>query len=179
MTALPAYAALAWGSETGAYLLLLDLVTVPLAHHRGVLGDLFALRGLGQSDLPTLLVVTSDGGRAAAWLAVLEEVRRRRAEAPLTACIATWDGLRAGLDILSREVRISSPQPAQLVQRVRLRPARPRRNSLYPRIHCHGSSVKACASRAHRTSRAASAGSLSTSRRPIGRCWTQRVGTRS
>jgi hypothetical protein len=135
-TALPAYTALAWGSETGAYLLLPDLATVPLAHYRRALGDLFALRVLGQSDLPILLVVTSDGGRAAAWLALLEEVRRRRAEAPLTACIATWEGLRAGLEVLAREAGKSSPQPAQLVQRVRLRPARPRRRPMYalPRL---------------------------------------------
>jgi len=133
-TALPAYAALAWGSETGAYLLLPDLATLPLPHYRRALGDLFALRDLAQDDLPTLLVVTSDGGRAAAWLALLEEVRRRRAEAPLTACISTWDGLRAGLEVLVREAT-SSP-PAALVQRVRLRPARPRRRPMYalPRL---------------------------------------------
>ncbi len=125
--ALPAYAALAWGSETGAYLLLPDLVTVPLAHYRTVLGDLFAVRGLGQGDLPTLLIVTSDRGRAAAWLVLVEEVRRGRAEAPLTACIATWDGLHAGLEVLARQAGEGGQSAEHLVQRVRLQPARPRR----------------------------------------------------
>jgi hypothetical protein len=62
--ALPAYAALAWGTDTGAYLLLPDLQTVPLAHYRTALGDLFTLRSLGLGDLPTLVVATSHSGRA-------------------------------------------------------------------------------------------------------------------
>jgi hypothetical protein len=133
--ALPAYAALAWGSETGAYLLLPDLQTVPLAHHRTALGDLFTLRGLGHGDLPTLIVATGDSRRAAAWLALLEEVRWRRAEAPLSACIATWDGLRAGLAVLARQAG-DGGQPAEgLVQRAQVRrERRARRAGPLPRL---------------------------------------------
>src|SRR5712692_9795255 len=133
--ALPAYAALAWGREVGAYLLLPDLMTVPLAYYRAALGDLFTLRGIAQGDLPTLLVVTSDGRRAAAWLALLEELRRGRAESPLTACIATWDGLRAGLEVLARQAGEGGQSAERLVQRVRLRPGtRVRRAGALPRL---------------------------------------------
>jgi hypothetical protein len=133
--ALPAYAALAWESEAGAYLLLPDQVTVPLAHYRATLGDLFTLRGLRHGDIPALLVATSDGRRAAAWLALLEEVRRGRAEAPFTACIATWDGLRAGLEVLARQAGEGGQLAERLVQRVRLRPGRRvRRASALPRL---------------------------------------------
>jgi hypothetical protein len=133
--ALPAYAALAWGSDTGTYLLLPDLQTVPLAHYRTALGDLFTLRSLGLGDLPTLIVATSHSGRAAAWLALLEEIRWGRAEAPLSACIATWDGLRVGLQVLARQASEGRQSAEGLVQRVRVRPGRrTRRAGPLPRL---------------------------------------------
>ncbi|HEY7063771.1 MAG TPA: winged helix-turn-helix transcriptional regulator [Chloroflexota bacterium] len=133
--ALPAYAALAWGSATGRYLLLPDLQTVPLAHYRTALRDLFTVRNLSHGDLPTLLVATGDSGRAAAWLALLEDVRWGRAEAPLTACIATWEGLRAAPEVLARQAGEGRQSVEGLVQRVRVRPeGRTHRAGPLPRL---------------------------------------------
>lgn len=133
--ALPAYAALAWGDAVGAYLLLPDRGTVPLRLHRPALDHLLVLRGLHGGALATLVVATTDAGRAAAWRALLEEVRRARSEAPLGACVVTWAELRAGPEVLAEAV--SDPQrPAErLVQRVRLRPHQPRQpDALLPRF---------------------------------------------
>ncbi|HZS15732.1 MAG TPA: replication-relaxation family protein, partial [Candidatus Dormibacteraeota bacterium] len=91
---LPAYAALAWEGRAGAYLLLPDRGTAPLRLYAPALDHLLVLRGVQAGELPTLVIATTDPGRATAWRALLEEARRARSEAPLAACIATWDDLR-------------------------------------------------------------------------------------
>lgn len=124
--ALPAYAALAWGDAAGAFLLLPDRGTVPLRLRRPTLDHLLVLRALHGGELPTLVVATTDAGRAAAWRALLEEVRRARREAPLGACVVTWGELRASPEVLS-PTSPDGPRPVEgLDRRVRLRPLPPR-----------------------------------------------------
>jgi hypothetical protein len=135
---LPAYAALAWDrpdaeetedaevGEAGAYLLVPDLATYPVRRFRPALDHLLALRVTGDADLPTLVVATSDAGRAEAWRDVLEEARRARAEAPLAACVATWGDLPAGLAPLWRGAAWGRPATG-LVRRVRLAHGSPHR----------------------------------------------------
>ncbi len=126
---LPAYAALAWEGRAGAYLLLPDRGTAPLRRYAPALDHLLVLRGLQAGELPTLVIATTDPGRATAWRALLEEVRRARSEAPLAACIATWDDLRQRPETLADPATEPVwPVPA-LVQQVRLRPRRPRRSA--------------------------------------------------
>ena len=123
---LPAYAALAWGDRAGAYLLLPDRGTTPLRLCRPALDHLLILRGVRGGDLPTLVIATTDVGRAAAWRALLEEARRARSEAPLATCIAIWDDLQHRPEALADQATEPTwPVPA-LVQQVRLPPHRPR-----------------------------------------------------
>jgi hypothetical protein len=124
--ALPAYAALAWGDAAGAYLLLPDRGSAPLRLYRPTLDHLLVLRGLNGGELPTLVVATTDAGRAAAWRALLEEARRARNEPPLTARVATWDALRASPEALADGAGPGGQPRERLVQHVRLRPRRPR-----------------------------------------------------
>ncbi len=123
--ALPAYAALAWEEGAGAYLLLPDRGTAPLRLDRPTLDHLLVLRGLNGGELPTLVVATTDAGRAAAWRALLEEVRRARSEAPLAAGVVTWDELRARPEVLA-EVATDERAQEELIRRLRLRRLRPR-----------------------------------------------------
>lgn len=123
--ALPAYAALAWGDAAGGYLLLPDRGTVPLRLHRPTLDHLLVLRGLHGGGLPALVVAT-DTGRATAWRGLLEEVRKARSEAPLAARVATWDELRAEPATLADGLVDGQEASEALVQRIRLRPLRPR-----------------------------------------------------
>jgi hypothetical protein len=126
---LPAYAALAWEGRAGAYLLLPDRGTAPLRLYAPALDHLLVLRGVQAGELPTLVIATTDPGRATAWWALLEEARRARSEAPLAACIATWDDLRQRPETLADPATEPVwPVPA-LVQQVRLRPRRPRRSA--------------------------------------------------
>ncbi len=124
--ALPAYAAFAWPDAAAACLLLPDLGTAPLRVHRPTLDHVLVLRGLHGGELPTLVVGTTDPGRAAAWRALLEEVRNARSEAPLAACVATWGRLRANPEALANAAIGPQHAAERLVQRVRLRPLRPR-----------------------------------------------------
>ena len=124
--ALPAYAAFAWESTTGAYLLLPDLGGTPLRLYRAALDHLLALRGVQGAEFPTLVVATGDHRRAAAWRELIEEVRRARREAPLAACVTTWDELRAGSEALA-SLSNTGPLPRDwLIQLVRLQPLTPR-----------------------------------------------------
>lgn len=122
---LPAYAALAWGGAAGAFLLVPDRGTAPLGLYRPALDHLLVLRGLLGGVVPALAVATTDGGRAAAWRALLEEARRTRREAPLVAAVVTWEELRARPEALAR-VALGERARAGLIRRVRLGPLRPR-----------------------------------------------------
>lgn len=126
---LPAYAALAWDGRAGAYLLLPDRGTAPLRLYRPALDHLLVLRALQGGDLPTLVIATTDPGRAAAWRALLEAVRRARSEAPLATCIAMWDELRQRPETLADEASEPARTAPELVQQARLRPGRPRRSA--------------------------------------------------
>ena len=123
---LPAYAALAWEDGAAPYLLLPDLATVPLHVWRTALDHLLVLRDL-EGDVPGLVIGTTDPGRAAGWRALLEETGRRRADAPLAACIATWDDLPAGLAALPPPGAAGDRPAERLVRHVRVRPGRTRR----------------------------------------------------
>ena len=124
---LPAYAAFAWEGACGAYLLLPDLGGAPLRLYRAALDHLLALRGAQGAGFPALVVATGDSGRAAAWRDLIEEVRRARREAPLAACVATWDELRSGSEALA-SIGSRGPLPRdRLIQRIRLQPLRARR----------------------------------------------------
>jgi|GEM_PF-1143620 len=123
---LPAYAALAWEGAAGAYLLLPDLGRVPLRPYRASLDHLLALRAVQGAGFPALVVAAGDRGRAAAWRDLIEEVRQARREAPLAACVATWDELRAGCEALA-SLGSQGPLPGErLIQQIRLRPLRAR-----------------------------------------------------
>lgn len=119
---LPAYVALRWEGGAGEYLLLPDLATFPLARYRSMLDHLLILRGIRGGVLPTLLVATLDSGGVAAWMALLEATRCRRAEAPLAASITTWDDLRAGRAVPSLPDGVDEPVAEHLIRHVRLRP---------------------------------------------------------
>jgi len=123
---LPAYAAFAWEGACGAYLLLPDLGGAPLRLYRAALDHLLALRGVQGEDLPALVVAASDRGRAAAWKDLIEAVGRARREAPLAACVATWDELRSGPEALA-SLGSKGPLPGdRLIQQIRLQPLRAR-----------------------------------------------------
>lgn len=124
--ALPAYAAFAWGSAAGAYLLLPDLGGVPLHVYRTTLGHLLLLRSLRCADFPTLVIATSDLGRVAAWRDLIEEVRRARREAPLAACVTTWHELRADPEALGGLCSREPLSGTRLIRQLRLRPLRAR-----------------------------------------------------
>lgn len=121
--ALPAYARLSWDGETGSYLLIPDLATVPFRAYRATIDRLFALRGFEGEGLPTLVVATTDRGRAAGWERLLEDTRRVRAEAPLLARIAAWDDLSSGFpDVVQhsredREVQVRLTRLPRLASR--------------------------------------------------------------
>jgi hypothetical protein len=132
---LPAYAALSWDGETGTYLLLPDLATYPLRHYQATLDRLFVLRRHRAGDLPPVVVVTGDPGRAAAWQGLIEATRQQRAEDPLAACVATWTNLHAALETLMSPSGVAGPPIEQVVQRVRLPPGQHRRPAaLLPRL---------------------------------------------
>lgn len=120
--ALPAYAALAWESAAGAYLLLPDLGGVPLRAYRAALDHLLVLRNLQGADFPALLVATRERGRAAAWEELIEEVRRARREAPLAVCVATWDEPGAGPEALADLGGMQLPPIDRLIQPLHARP---------------------------------------------------------
>ena len=120
--ALPAYAAFAWESAAGVYLLLPDLGGTPLRLYRAVLDHLLVLRSVQSLAFPALVVATSDPGRMAAWGELMEEVRRARREAPLAACVTTWDELHSSPEALAALRRLG-PQPRdRLIQQARLQP---------------------------------------------------------
>jgi hypothetical protein len=123
---LPAYAAFAWEGACGAYLLLPDLGGTPLRLYRAALDHLLALRGVQGAEFPALVVATGDRGRAAAWKDLIEEVRRARREAPLAACIATWDELRASSEALADLSNIGPLPRDRLIQQIRLQPLKAR-----------------------------------------------------
>lgn len=124
---LPAYAALRWDEGADDYLLLPDLATVPLAPYRPVLHHLLTLRGLQGGALPTLVVATPDEASVLAWAALLDEVQGSRAEAPLAACVVTWEDLCAGRAAPPLPAGGDERDAARLVRRVRLRPGPARR----------------------------------------------------
>lgn len=126
---LPAYAAVAWQDEAGAYLLLPDLGGLPLHVYRPVLDHLLVLRGLVPADFPTLVVATADQSRVEAWKDLLEQARRVRTEQPLEACVATWDNLDRGLQPLGTIRSKDAGLHDHLIHRVRLQGLRRRRSA--------------------------------------------------
>jgi len=124
---LPAYAALSWEGDAAAFLLIPDLATFPLRAYRGTLGRLLLLRSAQGGHFPTLVVATTDRRRAAAWGQMLEDSRRARLEAPLPACVATWEDLPSGLDGLARFMGSSRPPAEGLSHRIPLKRLRSRR----------------------------------------------------
>lgn len=119
--ALPAYAALAWESAAGTYLLLPDLGGTPLRLYRAALDHLLVLRGFQGDDFPALVVATSERGRAAAWEELIEEVRRVRREAPLAVCVTTWDELGTGPEALAGLASLRPLPGDRLIQPLRAR----------------------------------------------------------
>src|SRR5262249_28478476 len=91
----------------GEYLLLPDLATAPLAARRDALDRLFPIRTALEragERLPELIVAT-DAARAAAWAALLDDVRAARRDAPLPAHIVTWDQLDADMGVVVAQRR--------------------------------------------------------------------------
>ena len=119
--ALPAYAALAWDSAAGTYLLLPDLGGTPLRLYRAALDHLLVLRSFQGDDFPALVVATSDRRRAAAWEAMIEGVRRVRREAPLAVCVTTWDELKTGPEALAGLASLRPLPGDRLIQPLRAR----------------------------------------------------------
>src|SRR5712692_2008230 len=126
---LPAYAAIAWGDERAAFVLVPDFNTVPLSSWRRMLSRLLILRRLSGRSMPHLLVATTDDGRAAAWNWLLAAVSRVRDDACLAASIATWSDLRAGLARLAQREPPTSTAVDGLNQRIRLQALGARQSS--------------------------------------------------
>ncbi|MGE3599182.1 MAG: replication-relaxation family protein, partial [Dehalococcoidia bacterium] len=117
---LPAHAAFAWEEEAASCLMLPDLATFPLHVWRVALDRLLMLRGL-DGDVPMLVIATTNPGRAAGWRMLLEETRQWRAEAPIAACVATWDNLRESLASLPLDGDRGDQRAEYMVRRVRVR----------------------------------------------------------
>jgi DNA-binding MarR family transcriptional regulator len=124
---LPAYAALSWGSMTGAYLLLPDAGTISLRLQRATLEQLLTLRRTRNDRMPPLLIATTDRARMASWEHLLREVERARREAPLATRIVLWHDLAGGLTDLP--VGGDDQSEADVVGSIRLPPLDPRRSS--------------------------------------------------
>ena len=78
-----------------------DLATFPLRAHGQTFRWLVALRQLVGATFPTLVVATTDA-RQTAWTRLLDEVARSRGDAPLDACVVTWQALRDDASALER-----------------------------------------------------------------------------
>ncbi len=124
---LPAYAALSWEGETGAFLLVPDLATFPLRAYRTALDRLLLLRSARSGQFPTLVVATRDRRRATAWRLMLEDSGRARFDAPLPACVATWRDLAEGLGELTRFAGSAQLSVEALSDHIKLEPLGPRR----------------------------------------------------
>lgn len=118
---LPAYAALSWEeARTGAYLLIPDLGSCPLRAYKPALTGLLALRTAWRGDFPTLLIATSDGGRAEGWEYLLESVAGARLEVPFLATVVTWNDLPTGVRQSAAPSAAVEMSAETLVNRVKL-----------------------------------------------------------
>ncbi|HVC31903.1 MAG TPA: replication-relaxation family protein [Chloroflexota bacterium] len=88
---LPAYAALSWDDEWGAFLLVPDRGTFPLRLYRHTLRRLLIVRQILGDVLPLLVVATTGAERARAWRELLDDVARDGRADPLAARVATWE----------------------------------------------------------------------------------------
>lgn len=139
----PAYAALAWNGETSAFILVPDLATAPLRFYRPAIRDLLALRAIGM-PLPALAIATTHAERKAAWVELLEEVRRERGEVPLQSEVATWAEIRQGLVLHALLMREEQVSWRGLVRRITVRCSTPRRANA-PLLHPVGPRLDASA----------------------------------
>ena len=117
------------------FLLIPDLATFPLRVYRRTLDRLILLRSAHGSHFPTLVVATLDRRRARAWGQMLADSSRARFDAPLPACLTTWDDPPGGLEELTRFPASGRPPTESLSRHIRLKPLSPRRpRSRLPRI---------------------------------------------
>lgn len=125
---LPALAVLRWDDASRAYFLLPDLGTFPPRVYRMALVRLLQLRAIERKRLPPIVIATEAERGIAAWRELLEEVRRRRFEAPLTVHIFEWGNLQADLKRLDKgtedhRVPVDHRVPHSSVQQIQ--PRRP------------------------------------------------------
>jgi hypothetical protein len=105
---LPAFAAFAVDGRPIRCLLVSDQGLVPMRSYRSVLNHLLAMRTMDCGSVPMLVVATEAGRRMRAWEAALQETAENHREAPLSASIANWSDLRAGLRAHSA-IQLGSP----------------------------------------------------------------------
>jgi len=125
----PAYAALSWDGEPGAYFLIPDRGTFPLRVYRPLIDHLFGLQRAEREHVPLVVIATTHEGRQDAWWQLIEEVRLSRNDYPFPAVVACWHSLT---DDLARSPKIHRHQDhsaEELRQRLLARRRTPRRSS--------------------------------------------------
>ncbi|MGI8828005.1 MAG: replication-relaxation family protein [Chloroflexota bacterium] len=125
----PAYVALSWDGEPGAYFLVPDRGTVPLRLYRPLIQHLFAMRHMEYETFPILVVATWGERRKELWEKMLDEVRRERNDFDLLAQITLWGELRSGLTCTEQLNRVQTLSVAQLRQHIPARRLTPRRSN--------------------------------------------------
>lgn len=112
----PAYAALSWDGEPGAYFLVPDRGVIPRRLYRPMIDHLFAMRRSDYRTFPILVVATWDEEGKCGWEEMLEEVRRARGDIQLLAQFTYWGTLRGdltGIEQLSRVQQFTVPHLRQ------------------------------------------------------------------
>lgn len=134
---LPAYTALSWDGEPGAFFLVPDRGGVPLRLYRPMLDHLFVMRRTVYSSyraFPILVIATWSAERTSGWKEMLQDARRHQYDMELPAWFTQWGELRAGLAGIERLCGFQQLDDAQLRQRFHWKPiVRRRPNSPIPR----------------------------------------------
>jgi len=110
----PAYAALSWDDEPGAFFLVPDRGIIPLRLYRPLINQLFGLRRMEYTTFPVLVVATRDERRQHQWHEMLEDIRRLRNDVDLLARITLWGELRTGLAGIERLSPVQDLSVSQL-----------------------------------------------------------------
>lgn len=125
----PAYAALSWDGEPGAYFLLPDRGWGHPRLRRPMFDHLFAMRRQEDRAFPILVIATWDDERERGWNQTLDEARRVRGDAPIPVLFTRWGTLRAGLGGLETLSRAQGFEEAHLEQRFSWDRLAPRRST--------------------------------------------------